>query len=1034
MSKRVEKTSAKGKRNVVLSTILVMMLVFSSYGLAKTDDDPSTTMNRARLLESFLTVPLHFEQNKGQAPGAVRFLSRGPGYALFLTPEGARLALETRGPQGEPSWKGLDLRFPGAEKEPVLAGLDPMQARIAYFKGNDPGKWLSDIPAFARVRYENLYPGIDLVLYGNQRQLEYDLVIKPGADADAIRLEFRGADGMKVNDAGELVLEVGERQVIQKAPVIYQERDGRREAVGGRYVPEGRHRVRFQLASYDKEKTLVIDPVLTYSTYLGGTGFDQANALVVDGSGNVYVTGQTASPDFDTVNPYQVNNAGPDDVFVSKIDPDQSGIPSLLYSTFLGGAGDDEGLDIAVDGGGNAYVTGRTNSPVFPVQPFPGAYQTVLNGAYDAFVTKLDPSGSALAYSTYLGGTLGDEGRGIDVDAAGNAYVGGATFSNNAGLFPAGSIQLNNNGGQDGFVTVVNTAGTGLVYSTYLGGSNADEVNGLALDASNNAYVTGQTDSDPAAIVPFPVTAGTFQPAFGGVVDAFLVKINSTGTPPFVYSSYFGGSMTDIGRDIHVDAAGNAYVTGSTLSNDFIVTPGAYQNANNGGQDAFVLQVNSNGNSRLYSSYLGGGNNDTGFGVAVGPSGNIYASGVTQSGNFPVEDPIPGNENLKGAFDCFVARFDPAQNGSASLVYSTYLGGSTEDACTDAGTDAEENVYVAGLTQDLGNFPTVRAYQSAHGGVRDAFVSRIRQLDPLTAAPDNITLTVGDSDNVTVNGGLAPYTASSDNPAAATADPPAGDNVTINGVAPGTATVTITDSASNTVAVAVTVTAGIPPLSLSPSSVTVAAGETADVSISGGQDPYTAASDNSSIADGTVSDSVLAVTGVAEGTTSITVTDSGGDNATVAVQVTEAPIPEFGGCAAGPTFADVVDTAADSLIHVLACRQPPLTLSGKLFVGFEAPLLFPGTLFFRPADSMVPLDNGSYITLAKTAEGFLPGAEDFYFDEGSLSNTAGDIVFVASTAGLAGNIVIVRSFYLPAGDPLTDVDLVPIQTITLTFN
>jgi len=520
-----------------------------------------------------------------------------------------------------------------------------------------------------------------------------------------------------------------------------------------------------------------------------------------------------------------------------------------------------------------------------------------------------------------------------------------------------------------------------------------------------------------------------------GVILLLIGPLNS-GSAEVIelrYSTYLGTAYDEggYGPAIAVDDSGCVYMTGSTVSLYDFPTVNPYQHYSGGSTPkTFVTKFGPSGSSLEYSTYLGGKTRyGAGQALAVNAQGEAWIGGFTASTDFPVVNAYQGAN--AGHQDGFLCRL--SSSGSV-LEFSTYLGGSTEDACTDAGTDAEENVYVAGLTQDLGNFPTVRAYQSAHGGVRDAFVSRIRQLDPLTAAPDNITLTVGDSDNVTVNGGLAPYTASSDNPAAATADPPAGDNVTINGVAPGTATVTITDSASNTVAVAVTVTAGIPPLSLSPSSVTVAAGETADVSISGGQDPYTAASDNSSIADGTVSDSVLAVTGVAEGTTSITVTESGGDNATVAVEVTEAPIPEFGGCAAGPTFADVVDTAADSLIHVLACRQPPLTLSGKLFVGFEAPLLFPGTLFFRPADSMVPLDNGSYITLAKTAEGFLPGAEDFYFDEGSLSNTAGDIVFVASTAGLAGNIVIVRSFYLPAGDPLTDVDLVPIQTITLTFN
>jgi len=464
--------------------------------------------------------------------------------------------------------------------------------------------------------------------------------------------------------------------VVQRAPIIYQEIDGARRTISGRYVLEGKTQVGFQVAAYDRTKPLVIDPVLVYSTYLGGTGGESAHGIAVDGTGNAYVTGSTRSSDFPVVNPLQPALRGSVDVFVSKL----NSTGSVVYSTYLGGSdtgtasADDVGLGIAVDTAGNAYVTGATNSADFPttanaLQPTWGAGCCQSD---DAFVVKLNPTGSALVYATYLGGTFSDFGNSIAVDSVGNAHVTG--FTNSLDFPTANPIQATLGGGfgdADAFVAKLNAAGTALIYSTYLGGSGAENATGIAVDAAGNAYVAGNTSS-----ADFP-TVNPVQGGFGGNADAFVAKLDPIGTA-LVYSTYLGGSGFDGATGIAVDSAGSAYVTGGTGSPDF-PTVNPVQGTRVGNSDGFVAKLNAPGTALVYATYLGIGSFTENFGanaIAVDSAGNAYVTGQTDSPSIPLVYPMQGT--LAGGADIYVVKLNAA--GSARL-YSTYLGGSgTENA------------------------------------------------------------------------------------------------------------------------------------------------------------------------------------------------------------------------------------------------------------------------------------------------------------------------------------------------------------------
>ncbi len=710
---------------------------------------PTLGSGAAPILANYGRLPLSFESNQGQADPQVKFLSRGLGYELFLTGDEAVLALS--GPQTESHRDAtvhaaiasshfskrrlpqravsvLRVKLAGSNPNPRIEGADPLPGKANYFIGKDPNKWVTGISTFSRVRYHEVYPGIDLVYHGSgQGRLEYDFVVAPGADPERIRLGFTGADRVSVGHGGDLRVRVGGAELVENTPLVYQQVGGSQHQLRGSWVMRGRSRVGFAVARYDRTVPLVIDPVLSYSTYLGGNSADGGTGIAVDVSGNAYVTGATSSANFPTrAGAFQPAPAGGAiyNAFVTKLNPTGS---ASIYSAYLGG--DSGGSSIAVDASVNAYVTGVTSDTNFPTTA--GAFQTALTGFEDAFITKLNPSGSALVYSTYLGGG-GEYGGGIAIDAGGNAYVTGSTDSTN---FPitAGAFQATNGGLFNAFIAKLNSPGSALVYSTYLGGSTgtfAGVIPGggstIAVDAGGNAYVTGATfDTN------FPTTVGAFQTTPAG---AFVTKLNPSGSA-LAYSTYLGGGG-DQGYSIAVDASGDAYVTGFTGSADFPTTAGAFQASLAGPQNAFVTKLNPSGSALIYSTYLGGSGifcpgsegleagGDLGVGIAVDASGNAYVTGGTPSTNFPTT-PDAFQTALAGGGcgfgDAFVTKLNPS--GSA-LVYSTYLG--SDGGGSGIAVDASGNAYVTGDTSST-DFPaTVGAFQTAFGGgTLDAFVAKI---------------------------------------------------------------------------------------------------------------------------------------------------------------------------------------------------------------------------------------------------------------------------------------------------------------------
>jgi hypothetical protein len=614
---------------------------------------------RARLVNTYGKLPLSFEANRGQTDRRVKFVSRGQGYTLLLTPTEAVLALSKSPPQAEPPdssqarvfqrektiTTALRIKLVGGDPHAQLAGVDELPGKSNYFIGNGPKKWRTNVPTYAKVRYRNIYAGVDVVYYGNQRQLEHDFIVAPGADPQAILLAFYGLDRLQVDAQGDLVLQLSGGEVRLHKPVVYQQVAGVRQEIAASYLLKANNQVGFEVASYDRAKPLIIDPVLVYSTYLGGSGADYSGGIAVDREGNAYVTGLTSSSNFPgtSTSTIQSANAGSFDVFVTKLNADGS---ALVYSTYLGGSGDaDYGLGIAVDRKGSAYITGITNSTDFPtmhpLQP------TFGGGGLDAFVTKLNEDGTALVYSTYLGGSGTEFGEGIAVDREGNAYITGSTESTNFPGASTSTIQPTFGGVRDAFVSKLNKDGTALVYSTYLGGSGGDLGLGIAVDREGNAYVTGLTGSSN-----FPGTStSSIQPTFGGVGDAFVSKLNKDGTA-LVYSTYLGGSGSDQGRGIAVDREGNAYVTGFTESTNFPGTSTSTIQPTFGGvRDAFVSKLNKDGTALVYSTYLGGGGLDDGVGIAVDQKGNAYLIGTTYSTNFPTKHPFqPSNAGILNPF------------------------------------------------------------------------------------------------------------------------------------------------------------------------------------------------------------------------------------------------------------------------------------------------------------------------------------------------------------------------------------------------
>jgi hypothetical protein len=731
--------------------LAVLLSVFcSSWLAAQTDTGSKASLHKEGAVRSgYANLPLSFESNSGQTDKNVKFLSRGPGYSLFLTGDEAVIELKKAVPQSS-ELKGLHVRQPGeakkqtATKSAVLRmkltganaanrvmGEDELPGKVNYFIGNDPSKWRTNVATYAKVKYEAVYPGVDLVYYGNQGHLEYDFVVAPGADPKGIRLRLQGAGKLRVDEKGDLLIGKAGEEVRFEKPVVYQAIEGVRKPVEGSYVLAAANSFGFHVGEYNHSLPLVIDPVLAYSTYLGGDGNNSGSGIAVDASGNAYVTGFTSATNFPTANALQpnlkVNQVQFSDAFITKINASGT---ALIYSTYLGGSWDDSGAGIAVDASGNAYVTGSTSSNDFPTASAlqstnAGWINATQAGCQTGFVTKLNSSGSALIYSTYLGGTSClDVPSSIAVDTSGTAYVTGATSSTDFPL--AHALQSHNLNQATVFVTKLNASGSALIYSTYLGGHGpgTDAGNNIAADSAGNAYVTGASGS-----TDFP-TVNAFQPTAGDTYNAFITKFNTDGSA-LAYSTYLGGSNYDSADGIAVDTAGNAYVTGVTQSTDFPTTTHALQstmpNPSINTETAFVTKLNASGSGLIYSTYLGGTEGcsqpacETGYGIAVDTSGNAYVTGFTLSTDFPTTNAIQA-ANAGGFSDVFITKFNA--NGSA-LVYSTYLGGSQYDKGIGIALDSSGNAYVAGFTGSF-NFPTTpNAFQRIFRGNNQVFVAKI---------------------------------------------------------------------------------------------------------------------------------------------------------------------------------------------------------------------------------------------------------------------------------------------------------------------
>jgi hypothetical protein len=632
-----------------------------------------------------------------------------------LTPTGATVALGQRA-----GGAAVEIRYAGARASAQIVGEQALPGKVHYVVGRDPRHWRSDVPTYGRVRYRGLYPGIDLVYYGTARGFEYDLVVAPGADPAIVAFEIAGARSVDLDALGDLVVRVPGGELRQRRPAIYQEVGGVRRPVAGGFVAHGARRIGFRVGAYDVTRPLVIDPQVAYATYLAGTGGDFGYGIAVDAARNAYITGETSSAAFPTTaGALDTARGGATDAFITKLNASGS---ALVYSTYLGGSGTETGYAVAVDGAGNAYVTGQTASMDFPTTA--GAFDTTGDGN-DGFVVKLNPAGSALVYGTYLGGSaVGTEtGRGIAVDASGAAFVAGVTPSMD---FPAtmGALDTTFNGGLDAFLVKLNNTGTTLVYGTFLGGTATDLARGVAVDASGNAYLTGQTLSSN-----FMTTMGAFDTSANGLSDAFVAKVNSTGAS-LVYSTYLGGSNADLGVAIAVDAAGGAHVTGQTLSANFPTTMGAYDTTANGSHDVFVTRVDPSGASLAFSTYLGGSATDDEMqlgGIAVDPGGHVYVTGDTLSSNFPTTPGAPdtgcGTDGTcnSGLADAFVAKFSP---GGATLLFSTYLGGSAQDRGFAIAIDRWSSIYLTGTTRSI-DFPaTPGAFDTFASGLDDGIVAR----------------------------------------------------------------------------------------------------------------------------------------------------------------------------------------------------------------------------------------------------------------------------------------------------------------------
>jgi hypothetical protein len=658
-------------------------------------------------------LPLFFFPNAGQTDPSVQYIVQTPDLSARFRSDSAIFQVRDR---------QTTVRFAGADPGVSLGGIEPLAAKVNFFLGNDG--WKKDVPSYSKVIYRGLYPGIDMTYGGTGRQVKSEFLVAPRANPSLIRLEY--SEPVSIDDQGNLL--VG-RDFREAAPEIYQQIGSRHVAVAGRYRVLDAHTVGFEIDSYDVSEPLVIDPTISYATYLGGSGVTAITGLAVDANANLYVTGWTAALNFPINGAVQAANQGGDDIIVAKLNPAGTG---LLYATYIGGRGNDQAAAIAVDSLGQAYVTGSTSSSNFPLVL---SNRGGLGGTTTAFALKLNATGNTLLYCGYLGGTVTDGGAAIAVDANANAYISGTTQSSN---FPTmNAPQPAFGGGVDVFVTKLNAAGT-IAFSTFLGGSGNEEAGGIALDSVGNIFVAGGTSS-----ANFP-TVAALQSAISGSQDAFVTKISFNGTISF--STYLGGNggAPQQASAIAVDTAGNPYVTGVTNSTNFPVTAGALQTTLIGLQNAFVTRLSSSG-VLAYSTYLGGSSFDWGYSIAVSAAGNAYVAGNTSSVDFPQVGAVQAAFN--GAYDAFVSELN---FGGTALLFSTYYGGSGSEAANAIALDKNANIFVGGQTSSS-NLALVSPIQSSTAASSTGWLLRlgVTALPGTTPSVVSVSPTSGSGNSVT---------------------------------------------------------------------------------------------------------------------------------------------------------------------------------------------------------------------------------------------------------------------------------------------
>jgi hypothetical protein len=668
---------------------------------------PSLSQAHAALTQ----LPLRFEANQGQTDPAVLYTAHSAGYTLFLTSHGPSLAL--------PASRRVDISLLDSNRAPHIEALDRLRARTDYFIGRR-ASWRTGVPSYSRVRYRAVYPGIDVIYYGKHSQLEYDFVLAPGADPRAIRLKFQGASRVQISPEGDLVVEAGRSRFLQKKPLIYQDASGRR--IGGHYVLLARNVVGLRLDPYDRSQSLVIDPTITYCSYLGGTLTDSLNAVKLTPQGLLYVAGFTESGDFTAVGYYYdpYYTAGKD-VFIAILDTTQGF--NLVYLTYLGGSGDDIPLGMDVDSSGVIYLTGTTTSADFPVSS--NAFQTIGAGsATQAYVLQLDPSvpgPNALYFSSFLGGTTaGNSGNGIVVDPNGLIDVIGTTMASD---FPvtANAYQAVLWGPSDVFLCQIDPVAGALNYATYLGGENDDDGRAIVVDSTGLVYFAASTLSSQ-----FPMAGYNYSGVQIGAEDVIvgIMDFTQQGSSSLVYSTYFGGSANDEVRGLAFDSQGNLIITGYTLSTDFPVTANAIQSSYHGNSDGWVAVVNPNilGQGFLiYSTYLGGADGDAGYRVASDAAGNIYVAGYTLSADFPASANAL-QATWPGGTDTFITTFNPTVAGAGSIQFSTFFGATNIYLPYGLTVGPDGTIYVVGVAG-----PGLNSEAGFSGGASDGFILAISQ-------------------------------------------------------------------------------------------------------------------------------------------------------------------------------------------------------------------------------------------------------------------------------------------------------------------